>query len=761
MKPESARLRLFTGLAVLFLAALLAVAADAIYIWVGYHAAARSDGSLSGLAVHAPVRILRDDRYIAHIRANDEHDLYFAQGYAVAEDRLFQIELLKRYVRGRLAEWFGGPALGTDIAARTIDISRIVDRQWRLLDDHSRANLQAFADGVNAAREREPVPVEFRILHASPEPWLPQDSIAAGFATALELIDPWDDVLRRARILAHRGPQAPYVLYQLTDPAWDDPVMGKPLPAASLPPYSAVARAANTLPSLESLQAAQERGGSNNWAVGSRHSVTGRALLASDPHLNGSMPGVWHLVDLEAPGFHAAGASLPGVPGVVLGHNDRIAWGSTNGTTCSESLYLDRFDPHDTRVETFNVRFGGTVRHEYYRTRHGFVIAHDPLHAVAVDWGTDTGGISASVAFDRLNRARDVLEARAALRSYSGPTQNFVLADTSGAVAYQLAGPVPNDPAWCLRVHPSTDPGYPILDMGVLPHVDPSRDAIVYTANAKTYGAGYPLRLAANFSPPYREARIAAALRSKAQFSIADFTALQSDDEPIVESEVIREVLHGVERKQPLPAELRPLVDQLRAFDGHFDPESTAANAAFCVRNALWSQFDEHIAGSAWREYYASANYADLVLLLRALRENAPGWLPPDRDTFIFNALHGALATWKPGVSWGEANRLTPKHPLALLGIDWLNGAPFPGRGNGYTVHVQSLPEHQQSYRAVWDVGNWDAGGMTIPSGESGEPGSGHYVDQTPAWNRNELTPFPYTDRAVETAARHRLILTP
>jgi penicillin amidase len=300
-----------------------------------------------------------------------------------------------------------------------------------------------------------------------------------------------------------------------------------------------------------------------------------------------------------------------------------------------------------------------------------------------------------------------------------------------------------------------------MLDLNALPHVDQSRSAIVYTANAKMYGKGYPLRLTANFTPPYRVARIAQTLHAKSRFTIDDFVKLQSNDDSIMETEVVKQVLAAVGRAKAVPAEVGPLVAQLRAFDGHFDPSSTAANAAFITRNAIWKAFDEHIAGDAWRTYYTTANYGDLALLMRALSENAPGWFPPDRDTFLMNALRSAAATWKPSETWGVANEMTPKHPFALLGIHQLDGEPFPGRGNGYTVHVQSIPKHQQSYRAVWDVGNWDGGGMVIPSGESGEPGSGHYTDLTPTWNRNELVALPYTDKAVNAAAKHRLTLLP
>ncbi len=738
--------------------ALLAISLDAAYITAGFRAAAWADGARSGLPLHAPVQIVRDERFIPHIRAADEHDLFFAQGYAVGSDRLFQIDLMRRLVYGRLAEVFGAPALASDEKSRELDVADLVRRQWERLDARERDNLSAFSDGINAAREREPLPVEYRIALLAPQAWRPQDSLAVGFALSLDLIDSWNDVASRAQI-ARPGPFRE-ALFAITDPKYDAPTVGSaaqrpaPLPARSV--AFAFAR-----PHAEPWPSVETRGGSNDWAIGAARSATGRALVANDPHLRIGMPGIWYIVDLSAPGYHVAGASLPGTPGVILGHNDDVAWGVTNGTTCSESLYADPATPVQTRHERFNVRFGGAVERDYERTKHGFVIGRDGERALSVAWSADQNPYSPLTAFDALDRARSAGDVAAALRRFTGPTQNFVFADRTGAAGYRLAGPVPNDPLWCLSIHDGGDPSYPLLATDSLPHAAPSREAIVFTANNRMYGEGYPHRLTASFAPPYRAYRIRTLLHAKTRLGIEDFVAMQNDTFSPADLELARETLKAARRAVRHDPALAPAIEMLQAFDGRFEPDSRGAALASELRVHARLAFATALAGRSEDAYAASAGGADMSLMMRVLRERPSGWLS-DYDAFLVKALREAAAAPAAGEAWSRTNELTPLHPFARLGIGALNGRPLVGRGDSFTVRVQHRKDaHGQSFRAVWDVGNWDAGGLSIPSGESGEIGSGHYTDLTESWNENVLTPLPYSSAAVERSARHRLTLAP
>lgn len=722
-------------------------------VLVGMNVHARTSGTLDGTGVRQPVTIVRDNRDIPHIRARNEHDMFFAQGYVEGADRLFQMELLRRYVYGTLSEVLGKATLDADANAREIDIRAIVARQWDTLPESKRADLQAFSDGVNLAMQREPLPVEFRTLDYKPQLWSPQDSLAVGFSTVLDLIDKWDDVGRRSALLERTPAQLRPLLFSLTDPYVDAPTAdGKPAAMPTLPPLPDRTGTEQTAMSFDDTPPI----GSNNWAVGSARSTTGRALLANDPHLRLQIPEIWYLIDMQAPGYHAAGGSLAGTPGVILGHNDDLAWGATNGTVVTEVVYK-RAGQSQKRTEVFHVRFGTDVTRQYERDAHGFVAG-----GYAVDWSSDARPQSAIDAFESLDRARNVRQAMDALRAYAGPPQNFVLADRSGAAAYALAGPIPNDPGWGLAVHEARDPHYPLIEPRALPHVDPSTHAAVFTANNRMYGSAYPLRLSAHFAAPYRAARIAQLLRAKPRLSPQDFSAMQADTFSIPEYAIARATLDAFAGARA-DKRTRTALALLRAWDGHFDGTSRGAPLAWRLRQELAGRFDRMLTGADADEYHTLADGADLSLLMRALHERPRLAYPGEWTGLLRDALHGTLRRDDPSLlssDWAAYNRVPIRHPLAALGLRFLNGRTLPGDGDSYTLHVQT-DGHSQSFRAVWDVGNWDGGGIAIPSGESGEPGSGHYTDLTDTWIANETVALPYSEAAVRAATVSTLVLAP
>lgn len=756
------------SLGALVLLFLLAILAWIVWVAIGMRAAAQTAGTIVLPGLDAPVRIIRDRRDIPHIYASTEHDLMFAQGYAEASDRLFQMDLIRRFVYGRLAEVLGPAVLSADENARVVDIPQLVAQQWANLDVRDRRILEAFSQGANAAMQREPLPVEFHILLYKPQPWTPQDSLAVGMATVLDLIDPWDDVVRRDAV-AHAKGAAPLLdLYTVTDPAYDAPTDGASI--KDVPPlpsfgrlrmtHGVTTKAAMVLPSV----AHRPPIGSNEWAVGAAHSSTGHALLANDPHLRLGIPGVWYLVDLHHGNFHAAGGSLAGTPGVILGHNDSIAWGATNGTVATESVYRDSLKGAKTRVEIFHVRFAGARRFTYYETQHGFVAQTAHSTGYAVYWHGVRTPLTPLESFEGLDRAQSIAQAIAALKRYPGPPQNFVIADRSGAVAYQLAGLIPKDPLWGLRVHAASDPFYPAVAFDQLPYVAPSRNGIVFTANNRMYGAGYALRLTPNFAAPYRARRIEMLLRSKPRLSVADLAKFQTDTLSLPERDIARATLAAVKHKRLTGDNtLRPYIEALAQWNGRFDPDSKGAPIAWELRRIAVANLAKYNARSMAKAYQASAGNADLMLLMRVLRERPRGWWAhSDYDGLLVDSLRLAVKTYgtKMLEPWGAYGRFTVRHPLAMLGMSFLNGATFDGNGDSFGVHVQT-PTHSQSFRAVWDVGNWDAGGIVIPSGESGEPASGHYTDLSKTWQHEDLVPLPFSDAAIRAAATRTLTLLP
>jgi penicillin G amidase len=712
------RLLLRTILTVLVVLVLI-VAGYALNVTIGLHAHPRENGSVSGLPIHGPVTILRDDRGVPHISAADEHDLFFTQGYVEGADRLFQMDLLRRDMLGQLAEIFGRAALAHDESERNVPVREIAQRQYERLPPGERDLLEAFSDGVNAAISRETLPVEFRILAYRPRAWTPQDSLVVEMATVIDLTDTWDDIAPRNAAYRGGGLARLNALFPLTDPCYNAPLL---LGLAGMAPGPACRHDVALAGELADSRAPV---GSNEWAAGAAHTGTGRALLANDPHLSLEMPGVWYLVDMRAPGFHAAGATLPGCPGIVLGHNEHLAWGATNGTVTSLSAYLPpaHLDPAAWQSERFAVRFGRSVEVKYYRTRDLFGAQTKRDGLVLVNWDAYTHPDSPASAFLEIDRAATIEAAAAALKTFPGPTQNFELADTSGRVAYYLAGHVPDDPVRARWFHPARDltQRYPIVPFARLPSVEPSRNAIVWTANNEMYGPSYPLQLSPQFAPPYRAYRIAQLLRRRRTYDVDYFARMQLDVLSLPEREMAHDVAGAVRARDAL------LGADLAGWDGEMAGSSSTATVA----EALRVELTRHHTGRM------PTVLADAAQTRKALRSIA-------------------LPSPSP---WQIAGADPVPHALATLGIAFLDGVTLPGNGDAFTLRMQS-PGFSQSFRAVWDIGNWDAGGITIPQGESGEPGSGHYTDQADAYISGRVWPLPFSDAAVaRTALSHETLL--
>lgn len=689
---------------------------------LGMHAHARYDGTVSGLRLlSAPVTIERDDRGVPHIVARNEHDLFYAQGYAEASDRLFQMDLLRRFVEGDLSEVLGKTALSSDETERAVPVREIVAKQWQHLDARSREMLGAFSDGVNAAMDGEPLPVEFRLLAYRPRAWSPEDTLAVSMATVLDLIDDWNAI--EPRDAAHRlgGMRLLESRFPLSDPCYDAPItsgLGGIGPGKACPLQAAL---------LRELADPRPPVGSNEWAAGANRSLAGRALLANDPHLGLRMPGVWYLADLRAPGFHAAGATFPGAPGIVLGHNEHVAWGATDGTVASLSVFDPpaHLDPAGWETEAFHVRFGtGVVTQRYYRGPREFGVTTQGGRFVLVRWSAYDDPKSPSQTFVDLDRANSIEDAVKALSTFPGPTHNFVIADTSGRAAYVLAGEIPNDPAWARWFHPATDAGhtYANLPFAQLPKVAASRDAVVWTSNNKMYGAGYPWRLSPQFAAPYRAYRVAQLLRERSKYDVAYFTRMQMDVVSLPELEMARELA------APVASIDASAGAALGSWNGEMSGESTTATLAQALRAQL------------------TAEHKGRTMPLLAQLRHSP------------HAVH--VGPIPPAQPWSVAGAVPVLHAFSSLGLDFLDGVTLPGNGDAFTVHVQ-YRGFSQSFRAVWDVGNWDAGGITLPQGESGQPGSGHYTDQAGAWMRGRLWPLPFSEAAVERTAVQRETLSP
>jgi penicillin amidase len=618
---------------------------------------------------------------------------------------------------------------------RAVDINAIATRQLRAMAPRDRAALVAFSDGVNAAAGAQPLPIEFRILLYRPAAWTPKDSLAVSLVASLELADPWHAVFARDAVWRHRGPSCFAAAFPLSDPRYDVTIDGKHA--------SRTARAVPADCGSSTLAARMQHRaiGSNAWAAGAARSADGHALLANDPHLDLTIPGIWYLVDLQSPQVHAAGATIPGMPGVVLGHNENLAWGSTNGEMATTSVFeAGHLEKSSWVTERFAVRFARDVHVPYYRTSLEFSVPNenDPSEVALVRWPIYSERRSTIATVFALDRAQNIGEAVSSLAHYRGSPQNFVFADRSGRVAWHVAGLVPNDPAWGRYVHRARDlrHTYAPVPFARLPQRAASRNAILLSANNKAYRAGYPYRLSAQFEPPYRAYRIAQLMQGRRRFDASYFARMQLDTLSPIDLEIAREVVRLARRRPDEPSDVNALT-LLEHWNGRYSPNSEAAALEHTLRLEL---FDDDSGFGA---------------RLNELRDSSGAPFEFDQD--VGGALRFAFDEHR---DWREAGGLQIEHPLSPMNFAFLNGAWLPGEGDEYTIHLQE-PGFAQGFRAVWDAGDWDRGGIAIPSGESGEPGSGHYTDLSREWVRGELAPLPFSHAAVARDTAAVLLLAP
>jgi penicillin amidase len=392
-------------------------------------------------------------------------------------------------------------------------------------------------------------------------------------------------------------------------------------------------------------------------------------------------------------------------------------------------------------TERFRVRFSHDASAAYYRTSRDFSVPNEEGGAAValVRWPIYAERRSTIATVLALDRARDINAALGIIANYRGSPQNFILADRSGKIAYHVAGLVPDDPAWGRYVHLARDlrTAFAPIPFALLPRKDPARDVILASANNKAYDAGYTYRLSAQFEPPYRAYRIAELLHSRPRYDAAYFARMQLDTLSPIDLEIARDVVRFV-HAHPQQESGADMLAVLGRWNGRYEPDSHAAALEHMLRVAVLGDAPEF---STRLEELRGVNDA----AARDLEADLDGWF-----SFAFTQRR----------VWREAGGMRIEHPLAPMNFAFLNGAWLPGAGDEYTIHLQE-PGFTQSFRAVWDVGDWGRGGIAIPSGESGEPGSAHYTDLTRAWVAGRLQPLPFGSAAVRRSATDTLVLRP
>ncbi len=776
--------RLFLAIAAVVAAAVVAAGAGGVY--VVRRSFAPTTGTVSVRGLNDAVEVIRDRWGIPHIYAKHAHDLFFAQGYVHAQDRLWQMEMSRRTASGQLSELFGETTLQTDRFLRTIGLRRIAEATIHGLTAEGRENLEAYAQGVNAFIKGSGggLPIEFVLLRFRPEPWTPIDTIAYGKLMSWVLGSDWRAEILRQQLYTRFGDEGLRRL--MPDYPADAPIIVPNLPGAGATDFDHL----RTLPGLG--LASLPGVGSNNWVVGGSRTDTRSPLLANDPHLEASMPSVWHIMHLSGGGYDVAGATFPGVPGVIIGHNRDIAWGVTNANPDVQDLFIERFHPDDpTRYlnrgewiaariirEEIKVKGRRTPVVEQIRwTRHGPIIntvVRGLDATLAMRW-TAQDSSTLSDAVDGINRATTWAAFRDALRLWDSPSQNFVFAHRNGEIGYQMPGRVP------LRAsgHGAVPvPGWTTefdwkgaIAFEQLPYRH-ARDGSIVTANNRIAPPGYPFFLGREWDPGFRARRIAEMLNNGTA-SVDGFKRIQRD----VMSLPGREVVDALKTVKIGDAALQPFVRELLQWDGVLDPQSRPAAVYEAFLSALLTEVFKGPLDDAVFARYRRHRDAPMLSLLALLRTPDSGWWRGSRDEVVTTALREAVRdlTNRLGPShdqwrWGRLHQPIFVHPLGRIkALAWIfNVTPPEVGGDGFTVNNGGFdPEEpfQQrivaSYRQILDLSNWDRSLVIHTTGQTGLPFHKHYRDFAPLWARGEYVPLLFSRPAVDGAAAERLIMAP
>ena len=791
--------RFLKYLCLLFLIVLLLTIAGG-GIWLRWRTRASLpalDGVLSAPGLSARVDVSRDAHGVPHIRAQSIADALFAQGYVTAQDRLWQMDLSRRKAEGTLSEIFGDRTLRMDIESHTLDFAGVAERALAEMSPDEHCLLSAYARGINVFIEshRDHLPLEFMLMRYQPQPWREVDSVAVALNLSTSLSQTWQSDLMREHIAAKLGKE----LFSDAFPdhsALDMPVADVP---ASTPP--APKTAANlgmgtevfpdNLP-VEALFPAPLEStsgiGSNNWVVSGSHAKSGKPLLANDPHLGHSIPSIWYMIHLKAPELNVTGVTMPGLPLVIIGHNEHIAWGMTNTGPDVQDLYIESFnlrDPNkylhngqwvnaDVRNETIKVRRQRDYHFTVMVTRHGPVISHDGDRDLALQW-TLLSPHAVRIPFLHIDQAKNWQEFTAALRDFNVPMQNCVYADEEGNIGYYAAGLVPirKQGNGAIPVPGSTDDydwnGF--VPFEALPHALNPPSGMIATANGRIVPDNYPYFITSRWEAPFRTARIFQLLRAGGPFTSSDMLKIQTDIMSLEDAWLAKQLLAAAGKQPPASPDAQFALGVMKDWDGVARADSAATLVLEVTRRALLTRILKSKLGDDYSLYRWPMS---TIFLQNVLEQNLTRWLPPGDSDFhvtlmrsldegtrqIPSLVHSQdHAAWK----WGETIPLTFHHPLSaaspLLGR-LLDVGPFPQAGTATTVKATS-PASGPSMRMVVDFSDLDQSMQNITLGESGQVFSPFYRDQFSAWYNGQSFPMLFSDAAVEKNTAHKLVLEP
>ena len=716
--------------------AVSAVVALTLIYWYVWRPLPQRSGRID-TAVTAPVTVRFDERNVPHILAATTEDALFAQGYLVAQDRLWQMDALRRYSAGELSEVLGPSTLETDRESRRLRLRRVAEIAYTTLSPGDRAILAAYARGVNAFinTHRNDLPIEFTLLRYQPRPWSAVDSLLIGAHMFRTLTTSWRDEIEKRAMLAQGDAKKVNYLY--------------PVRAGSEP-----------MP------------GSNGWAVAGSHTASGKPILSNDMHLEYSLPGIWYMAHLRSPDLNVSGVTVPGLPGIVVGHNARIAWGITNLGYDVQDLYIEKFDERtgqyvfhgaveQARLEREIIQVKGRKPEELpiWVTRHGPIFANAAGTSLALRWIVAEPGVLRYPVLE-VDRAQNWQQFRTALEHWTGPGSNFVYADVDGNIGYQAAAKLPIRRGYLGDVPVDANAcdcdwdGY--IPFEQLPTVFNPPSGIIATANQNPFPADAPYPVTGGFAPPFRVNQIRARLAARQGWRPADMLSVQMDVYSALGKFLAGQLVAAYEKRGMHAPNLDQADAMLRSWNGQMDASS---GAPFLIVLAYQHVRTAVGANAAPNSAIPYANHMAPSVVESLLRDRPAGWFA-DYDAMLLQALVDAveegeriqghdLKHWQ----YGYYSRITVAPPV-IHQIPWFGKyfdiGPLPI--SGWSVTVKQVSQHlAPSMRMNADLGDWDRSLLNVVTGESGQVLSSHYKDEWDAWYRGYS--FPMEFAAIKAAS--------
>jgi penicillin G amidase len=731
-------------------------------------------GTLAVDGLSTPVRVVRDRWGVPHIKAGSQDDLFFAQGFVQAQDRLFQMDLWRRSVQGRLSEVLGPNFIDRDAMTRRVQYRGELDVEWASYGPDTKAIASAFTRGINAWVElaRERLPEEFVLAGWAPEFWRPEDLLNRTDAF-VSSHGAQDEVFRARLVTAVGVARADRLLPAARGPT----VVPRGLDEAVVSDFVAdVLRRVGTAPFFVSLAAPlpSDLGGSNAWAVA--RGDAGAPLLAGDPHRALQSPSLRYLVHLEGPGWNVIGATAPWLPGVAIGHNDRIAWSMTAAGADTQDLYVEKLNPANIRQFADRGRFvdmvfekeavavkGSKESFEYERqyTPHGIVIAvdRDRNLAYTIRWSGAEPGAAAELGALAIDRARSWSEFRSALACWKMPSAEFVYADADGHVGRQLVALTPARRGWTGTLPVPGDSreyewrGWTALDD--LPHAqDPASGFVASASDSRA-----------------RLNRIGETLELTRSRGIEAFKQLQHDVLAWNAQQLVP-LLSSVHAER---ADVEDARQRLVRWDRRLTVDSPDASLYVTWERTLIAALAaRRVPSELMAEFVTRASFVVVPALVHPSRTWFDGKVDEARDTLLLTSLTAAVDELQGGGGpggapppWGQLHGATFAHPLGITerARRRFNIGPLPVPGYAETVFSTPVagPERSvgPSFSTIFDLGDWDRSVANNPPGQSGSAGSPHFSDLAPLWAAGEYIPLSFGDRAVQANAESTLTLVP